>query len=862
MRILGSLLSCLFIANIALAQPPVPGHVPGRLLVLHNGDPSSLAAARVFAGHGARLHARLARLGLSIIDVPPAQTDAIKESLSHNPLFRDVDYDYYAHQAAVPNDPQYSSQWHLAKIQAPNAWDMTTGSSAPIAIVDSGVDSTHPDLAARVIAGWNFVAGNSNTADVTGHGTAVAGAAAAATNNWIGVAGVTWQNPILPLVVSDSTGYATYSNMAAAIEYAADHGARVINISLGGSQPSSVLQSAVDYAWNEGALVVAAAMNDSSTTPMYPAACTNAVAVGATDQNDNLASFSDYGNWITVTAPGINILTTDNGGGYGYWYGTSLATPIVTGVAALALAADPALSAQALLSVIENTADKIGSSYYFGYGRVNAYRTVAAAYALAGGSSTTTSSSSSSTTSSGTGTTPTQSVPDTILVNAGGGAYTSSSGQTWSADMDYSGGWYYSTSSWINNTTDPTLYQTMRYGNSTYTFPVASGTYNVTLKFAELTQFYSGGRVFNVSLNGNTVLSNFDIYANAGALTAIDKTFTVSAGSQIVIQFSSVVGNPVVNAIAISPAGSSSTTTTATPPAAGSVLINAGGGTYTSSSGQTWSADMDYSGGWYYTTSSSINNTSDPTLYQTIRYGNSTYTVPVAAGTYNVTLKFAELTQFYSGGRVFNVSLNGNTVLSNFDIYANAGALTAIDKTFTVSTGSQIVIQFSSVVGNPIVNAIAISPASSSTSRSSALFRVNAGGGAYTSSSGQTWSADMDYSGGWYYTTSSWINNTTDPTLYQTMRYGNSTYTFPVASGTYNVTLKFAELTQFYTGGRVFNVSLNGNTVLSNFDIYANAGALTAIDKTFTVSAGGQIVIQFSGGVGNPVVNAIQIAPQ
>jgi thermitase len=148
----------------------------------------------------------------------------------------------------------------------PSAWGITTGvASATIAVIDSGADSTHPDLSSKLAAGWNFVNGTSNTADDYGHGTAVAGVAAAATNNGIGIAGVSWNNMIMPLVALDSTGSASYSNIASAI-HAADHWARIINISLGGASGSSTLQNAVNYAWGKGAVIFAAPMNNSSST--------------------------------------------------------------------------------------------------------------------------------------------------------------------------------------------------------------------------------------------------------------------------------------------------------------------------------------------------------------------------------------------------------------------------------------------------------------------------------------------------------------------------------------------------------------------------------------------------------------------
>jgi thermitase len=298
-----------------------------------------------------------------------------------------VERDYIAHvESTTPNDPNFPSQWHLNKLQAPDAWSITLGSAGvPIAIIDSGADSSQPDLAPKLIPGWNFLTGTANTADTgcnTGHGTAVSGAAGAATNNLIGGAGVAWANMIMPLVVTNSSCVAMYSDIASAINYAADHGVRIINISIGGSTASSTLQSAVDYAWGKGAVIFAAAGNNSSSTPIYPAACNHVVSVSATVSNDTLASFSNYGSWIDLSAPGDMILTTQVGGSYGYWYGTSLASPIAAAVGALALSANPSLSATALVSLLEQNSDDLGTpgyDQYFGWGRVNAHKAVSAA---------------------------------------------------------------------------------------------------------------------------------------------------------------------------------------------------------------------------------------------------------------------------------------------------------------------------------------------------------------------------------------------------------------------------------------------------------------------------------------------------
>jgi subtilisin family serine protease len=319
------------------------------------------------------------------VDIPEESSEAILASMRGSGEFAFVERDYYGHTASDPNDPSYIAQWHLPKIGSPLAWSVSTGSSLVIvAVVDSGVFGHHPDLSSKLIPGWNFVKDSADTSDLLGHGTAVAGTVAAATNNGIGVAGVNWNARIMPLVAADENDFAAYSDIAAAIQYAVDHGVRVINVSIGGNNPSTVLQKAVDYAWARGALVFASAMNQASTAAYYPAACVHAVAVSATDVNDRLASFSNYGSWITLSAPGTGILTTADGGGYGYWNGTSFASPIAAGVAALVLSVNPALTNQQVLDILERTADRpVGAApapdTYYGWGRVNAYRSVLAA---------------------------------------------------------------------------------------------------------------------------------------------------------------------------------------------------------------------------------------------------------------------------------------------------------------------------------------------------------------------------------------------------------------------------------------------------------------------------------------------------
>lgn len=257
----------------------------------------------------------------------------------------------------IPNDPLYAEQWGLARINAPAAWDVVTGNAgALIAVIDSGVDLEHPDIASRLwvnpgevagngvdddnngyiddVHGWNFVDDTADVADDSGHGTQVAGIAAAAGNNAIGITGTCWNCRIMVIKVMHASNVANYSDIAEAVHYAAAKGARVINISLGGYADSNALRLAIDSA-SDSAVIVAGAGNDASSAPFYPAAYTNVIGVAATTREDVRMETSNYGNWVDLVAPGDEITTTFAGGLWGLGSGTSLAAPFVAGLAAL-----------------------------------------------------------------------------------------------------------------------------------------------------------------------------------------------------------------------------------------------------------------------------------------------------------------------------------------------------------------------------------------------------------------------------------------------------------------------------------------------------------------------------------------------
>jgi thermitase len=260
-----------------------------------------------------------------------------------------------------------------------------------IAVVDTGVQSSHPDLAGKVVAGYDFVNNDSDPSDDQGHGTHCAGIAAAQTNNGTGIAGIAGWNgdssasdavstKIMPVKVLAADGSGTTSGVADGIIYAADHGAKVINLSLGGGG-TITLENAVNYAFSKGCVIVGAAGNSGSSSLSYPGAYPNVLSVASTDSTDTLSNFSNYGSWVKVAAPGQDIASTYINGGYVYMSGTSMATPLVAGQAALIRSQNPSLSNAQVESLIVGNTDPYNP--YMGRtiagGRVNVYRSLQAA---------------------------------------------------------------------------------------------------------------------------------------------------------------------------------------------------------------------------------------------------------------------------------------------------------------------------------------------------------------------------------------------------------------------------------------------------------------------------------------------------
>jgi len=309
---------------------------------------------------------------------------------------------YYAYALFSPDDPYYKYQWDLdnpvsGSIQTEEAWDISTGKGVTVAVVDTGI-AQGTDLADTcLVSGYDFVNDDSDPTDDNGHGTHVAGTIAQSTNNSIGVAGVAFGCCLMPVKVLDSTGAGTYADVADGIYWATDNGANVINLSLGGSEPSDTIKDAVAYAYDKGVTVVAAIGNEGSGIADYPAAYDDyVIAVGATRYDETLAYYSNYGPSLDLVAPGGDLDVDQNGDGYGdgilqqtfqgsgrrvtwgyyFFQGTSMAAPHVSGVAALVIANGNASKPDDVRAALEQTATDLGDSgrdNTYGYGLVNAY---------------------------------------------------------------------------------------------------------------------------------------------------------------------------------------------------------------------------------------------------------------------------------------------------------------------------------------------------------------------------------------------------------------------------------------------------------------------------------------------------------
>ena len=388
-----------------LASGPGSDYQDGELLVKLKDDLPRVSGPKITEQYGAS-QVRTLRGEVELWQVPQGRELEIAKQLSADPRVEYAEPNYRFHAVIVPNDPRLTQQWAHTIIKSPPAWDMATGSSSlTIAIIDTGIDFGHPDLSAKIVPGQNLLEPGEPWDD-NGHGTHVAGIATAVTNNGIGVAGMDWQARIMPVRVLDTEGHGYASDVAAGVYWAYQNGAKILNLSLVGTQNSQTLHNAVNAARAAGSLVVASMGNCRYYAPPtcptanptnYPAAYESVIAVAATTRVDGYAYYSQYGSHLDLAAPGGEIYTRDEDGilstmptyndfymktalgyrkDYDFLQGTSMAAPHVSGLAALIWSVNPTLTASEVQDVLQTTADDLGVRGWdpdFGHGRINAW---------------------------------------------------------------------------------------------------------------------------------------------------------------------------------------------------------------------------------------------------------------------------------------------------------------------------------------------------------------------------------------------------------------------------------------------------------------------------------------------------------
>lgn len=380
-NILSALLSQLNLpAGAELSEPPI----------------SQLLRDQQFKGYVANAAIQRTPVDLNhflYLRLPPGlSVEKSLRMLQNHPLLEYAEPDGFGDGGQIPNDPIFNIQWHLANsakpsacIQAPAAWNITTGSTnVLVAVLDTGLNGTLAEFTNRVVAGYNFVSNNSNTADDNDHGTSVAGTLAANANNGIVGAGVDWQCCIMPVKVLDANNYGYYSWWAEGVDYAVAQGAKVINLSAGGTTTDATLTHSITNAIAHGVVFVTITHNDGTGTIRFPGSLTNCITVGATDQQDKRCGFSNFGPQIDLVAPGTNINTVGIDGTWWVWWGTSFAAPQVAGVSSLLISIRPDLTPDQIRNVlclgaddqVGDATDTPGFDNYYGWGRLNAYNSL------------------------------------------------------------------------------------------------------------------------------------------------------------------------------------------------------------------------------------------------------------------------------------------------------------------------------------------------------------------------------------------------------------------------------------------------------------------------------------------------------
>jgi len=385
-------------AVVAPAGPPADAPIhPARLLVKLAPGTGAPAVAPLHEQLGTTVLHDLPQIGWQVLVVPAGRNFELRERYAADPRIERADLDRARKLAYVPNDPYWAYHWHLTNITADLAWDTVKGSSSVVvAVMDTGLATSHADLSANVwvnpgeiagngidddlngyvddVNGYDFAYGDGNPDDAYGHGTLCAGVVAAVQDNAIGVTGVAPLCRVAGIKAALDSGYFYDSATVPAYLYCADMGFKVISMSFFSDGVTAAERDGIDYCWKHGVVLVAAAGNSLSVIPYYPGAYENVIAVAATDSANNPTWFTDYGSWVDVAAPGVGVATTSVGGYTTGFAGTSASTPHVAGLAALLWSANPAATATQIRAALEDTARSTFHppwGEYTGYGRID-----------------------------------------------------------------------------------------------------------------------------------------------------------------------------------------------------------------------------------------------------------------------------------------------------------------------------------------------------------------------------------------------------------------------------------------------------------------------------------------------------------
>jgi autotransporter-associated beta strand protein len=670
----------------AASPTPVPAEEPTvGLLVTFATSATFAQRGAVLGGLGAVERDAIAPLRLAVVDVADASVASVMAALRASGMVTRVEPDRERSADAAPSDPHYADQWALERIGWPGVFaGPPPAGEAVVAVLDTGVDESHPDLAGQLVPGASFVEGSAAGTDPNGHGTAMAGIVAARTDNGTGIAGTAFAGvKVMPVTVLAADGTGRDSDIIAGLVWAVDNDADVVLMAFSNPGYSAALQAAIDYAWSRDVVLVAAAGNDGSLVASYPAGSRGVMGISNTDEADTLHPTSNFGPAIFLGAPGSSVLGTSAGGGYGPLTGTSAAAAMVAGAAALLRAADPQQGNGQVVHRLASSADRAGTAQQTGNGRLNLARAMDTA--------------------------PGPSLqPSGVGAGSGGpfvGPYVAAVVKTWTGALD--GNW---------NTAGNWSPSGVPAAGDDLVFP--TGAANLTM-----TNGISAGRSFNsitftgsgYSVTGNSITLAGPINASvasgtntigiAVAATAV-RTITVDSGTTLVMDgvISGTNGGLIKAGAGTLTLGGANTCTGAVTVNAGTLNLNNSGalcsGDFTLAGGTTvLQADLTFAGSWINNGGSFTHGGFAVTFAgtsKTIDGTSSTAFGPLVVTTGSVTMN--------NSNTATSLTFANNNVASSFSHGGSASLTVAGDVTINQASGGGVAHAWNVSGGSATVN--------------------------------------------------------------------------------------------------------------------------------------------------------------